>query len=330
MSIINHHGVTGSPFSMETTFRVMKKTSTITMGILGLILVSSCTSTSEMEGKIAEVEKKYQDSLAIVRKELKDAKAKIEVLSYPADQRFSHITELFNAQEYDKVKKEIAELKSVFPNAPENTECAKILEKISALEAAKKAEEERIKALGFKAITPKTTFKIGYNTIVLSSISIGKTYTFDYRSDEWTYREADRGTKYISAAMSVTSTDHDPNLPQLAVYKIEGGEMVYIESFDTEFARWEDYGTYLGNYHDSRNDFAKVSTVKFKVGVQISDDVLSKPYAIVVKSENGLTSSYDKYKNPPKSYIGSVSYPRTLSVEDFAKNYILVKTYNLK
>jgi hypothetical protein len=322
MSIADYYGDVGRSFS--------KKTIMFVMGIMGIFLVCSCNSKSEMEAKIAEVEKKYQDSLSIVRNELKDAKAKIEVLSYPADQRFSHITELFNAQEYDKAKKEIGELKNIFPNAPENTECAKILEKISALEAAKKAEEERIKALGFKAITQKSTFKIDYNTVALSSISIGKTFTFDYRSDEWTYREADRGTKYISAAMSVTSTDHDPNLPQLAIYKIEGGEMIYVESFDTEYARWEDYGTYLGNYHDSRNDFAKVSTVKFKVGVQISDGVLSKPYAIVVKSENGLTSSYDRYKNPPKSYVGSVSYPRTLSVEDFTKNYILVKTYNLK
>lgn len=322
MSIVNYHVKAKCLFLRKMTF--------LAMGFMGFIIVSSCSSKSEVEAKIAEVEKKYQDSLTIVRNELKEARAKIEVLSYPADQRFSHITELFNAQEYDKVKKEIADLKRVFPKAHENSECAKILEKISALEAAKKAEEERIKALGFKAVTQKTTFKIDYNTVALSSISIGKTFSFDYRSDEWTYREADRGTKYISAAMSVTSTDHDPNLPQLAVYKIEGGEMVYVESFDTEFARWEDYGTYLGNYHDSRNDFAKVSTVKFKVGVQISDDILSKPYAIVVKSENRLTSSYDRYKNPPKSYVGSVSYPRTLSVEDFSKNYILIKTYNLK
>lgn len=330
MSIVNFYVEVGCSFLQKTTFQFMKRTSLLVIGALGLILISSCNSKSEMETKIAEVEKKYQDSLSIVRKELKDAKAKIEVLSYPADQRFAHISELFNAQEYHKVKKEIAELKNIFPNAPENTECAKILDKLAALEAAKKAEEERIKALGFKAITQKTTFKIGYNTIALSSINIGKTFTFDYRSNEWTYREADRGTKYISAAMSVTSTDHDPYLPQLAVYKIEGGKMVYVESFDTEFARWEDYGSYLGNDHDFHNDFAKVSTVKFKVGVQISDDVLSKPYAIVVKNENGLSSSYDRFKNPPKSYIGSVSYPNTLSVEDFAKNYILVKTYNLK
>lgn len=34
------------------------------MGMMGLILVSSCNSKSEMEDKIAEVEMKYQDSLS--------------------------------------------------------------------------------------------------------------------------------------------------------------------------------------------------------------------------------------------------------------------------
>ena len=124
--------------------------------------MASCNSQTGSSAQIAEIEKKYQDSLSSIRNELKEAKSKIEVLSYPADQRFSHIKELFNAQEYEIAKKEIAELKNVFPNAPENTECAKMLEKIAAIEAAKKAEEERIKALGFKAIPQKTSIKIGF------------------------------------------------------------------------------------------------------------------------------------------------------------------------
>lgn len=307
---------------------------TVTKGVVliavFLLTLVSCTKKVDNSAQIAEIEKKYQDSISVLKSIIEQADAQIELLKYPADQRLSKIVDLFNAQEYDKVKREIAELKRVFPNAKEVEMADKYLEKIAAIEAAKKAEEERIKALGFKAITQKTSFKIDYNIVTLSSINIGKTFTFDYRSNEWTYREADRGSKYISAAMSVTSTNHDPDLPQLAVYKIKGDKMIYERSFETEFARWEDYGSYLGNDHDFHNDFAKVSTVKFKVGVQISDDILSKPYAIVVKNENGLTSSYDRFKNPPKSYIGSVSYPGSLSLEDFVNNYILVKTYNLK
>ena len=130
--------------------------------------------------------------------------------------------------------------------------------------------------------------------------------------------------------MSVTSTEHNPNLPQLAAYSIKGEEMRLIGEFDTEYARWEDYGTYLGNYHDSSNDFSKVSTVKFKLGLQVSDEELSKPYAIVLMKKNVLTSHYDRFATPPQSYIGSADYPTTLSIDDFKSEYAIVKRYNLK
>ena len=65
-----------------------------------LLMMASCNNQTGNTSQIAEIEKKYQDSLSAVRNELKEAKSKIDVLSYPADQRFSHITELFNAQEY--------------------------------------------------------------------------------------------------------------------------------------------------------------------------------------------------------------------------------------
>ena len=101
--------------------------------------------------------------------------------------------------------------------------------------------------------------------------------------------------------------------------------MKYVGKFRTEYARWRDYGAYLGNYHDTNNDFAKVSTVKFKLGAEISESVTSKAFAIVCKKENGLASSYDRYENLPMSWKGSVSYPSSLSVSDFESNYILVK-----
>lgn len=80
-----------------------------------LLMMASCNSQTENSTQIAEIEKMYQDSLSAVRKELKEAKLKIEVLSYPADQRFSHITELFNAQEYEKAKKRNSRVEKCVP-----------------------------------------------------------------------------------------------------------------------------------------------------------------------------------------------------------------------
>lgn len=300
------------------------------ISFLGVVIVCSCNSKSELDAKISEVEKKYQDSLTIVRNELKDAKAKIELLSFPAEQRLQKAQRLLEAGELDKAASEVEQLKRIFPNSSEASSALALLSKISEIKEAKRKEEERIKALGFKAIPEQATVKIEYNTVTFSNISIGKNYIHDSYDDRYFYNDADRGCKYISVLMSVKSDDHDPNIPQLAVYTIQGDKMLLEGSFRTEFNRWEDYATYLGNYHDSHNDFAKVNTVKFKLGLQMSDEKLSKPYAIVLMKKNALIRQYEQFRNPPVYYSGSADYPTTLYVNDFANKYTIIKRYNLK
>lgn len=296
----------------------------------GLLVICSCTSKSETNSAIIQIEKKYQDTIDILRKELDNAKEQIQLLSYPSDQRYVHILELFNAQDYKNAKKEITELKKVFPNAPENNDCMHLIKKMEVIEAAKKAEEDRIKALGFKAIAEQNSIKIDYNTIALSGFSVGKNFIHDSYGDRYFYNDADRGCKFVSLTMAVKSESHDPDLPQLAIYLINGDKMLFEGSFRTEFARWEDYATYLGNYHDSQNDFSKVNTVKFKLGLQVSDEKLAKPYAIVLMKKNVLTRKYERFENPPISYVGDANYPSTLSINDFNSKYVIVKRYNLK
>ena len=290
----------------------------------------SCTQQKDNSANINEIQKQYQDSIALLKTQLEQANAQIEILKYPADQRLNRAKALIESGEFDDALSEIFNLKSVFPNSAEASASEKLITRIYEIKEAKRKEEERIKAMGYKAIPENTTIKIDYNTISLSNISIGNRFTFDAYDDRWFYREADRGCKYISMLMSVTSTNHDPNLPQLAVYSIDGDEMNLIGKFDTQFARWKDYGTYLGNYHDSSNDFAKVSTVKFKLGLQVDNETLSKPYAIVLMKKNVLKSHYDRFENPPKSYTGSANYPYTLSIDSFKNDYVLIKRYNLK
>ena len=251
-------------------------------------------------------------------------------LQYPADQRIAKAKILIDEGKFDQALGEIRSLKELFPNSAEAKSTSSLIENINRKKEEDRKEEERIKALGFKAIKESSNFKIGYNTIVIGSITTGSRFTFDSYDDSWFYKDADRGTKFVSAQMSVTSTDHDPKLPQFAIYKITGGKMTLVDKFMTRFARWRDYGAYLGNYHDSSNDFAKVSTVKFKIGVQVDNNVLASAYAIVVKKENKLYSHYDRYRNPPLSYEGTVDYPQALEVSDFSKNYALVKCFNLK
>ena len=275
-----------------------------------------------------ELATEINNNIAVIRV-LRDS---VKMLSFPADQRLNKINNLVSTGEYSQAKQEISRLNSLFPESKEAQSTPAIIERVDKLIAQKKAEEERIKALGFKALKPTSSITVDYNKVEFSNISVGTTFTFDSNSSYYSYRTADRGNKYISAAMKITSDSKNPKLPQLAVYKISGDHMAYEGIFATKFARWDDYGSYLGNYHDNGNDFAKTSSVRFKVGKEVSEDVLKGPYALILKKENVLTRKHDEYENPPISYSGSASYPSTLSLGDFTKEdsqFVVVRIANL-
>jgi len=289
-------------------------------------LIVSCTMrpTQEQYDQLAAQKEALQNEVAHLRDSLK-------LYSFPADQRLYQINKMVADGDYSGARKQIQSLQRVFPNSVEADKCPNILLDIEKKEAIAKAEQERIKALGFKAITPKSFFSIDYNTINVSNIALGQNYIIDRYDDKYHYFTADRGYKYITATMSVKSTDSNPNLPQPAIYKINGDRMERIALFAVRFYQWKDYGTYLGNYSDFNNDFSKVSKINFSIGVQISNEVLSGAYAIICKNSNELYREYERFDNPPISYVGTTNYPYNLSIESFnSDQYTLIKLYNLK
>lgn len=298
--------------------------------LLVIMVLAGCSGPSQkdidgLNHKIDSISG-VNESLAKTIDCLRDS---ISILSFPANQRMAEIKSFIESNDFTAASKGISELKKVFPKSSEAKECAELGKIIKAKQEAYKAEQERLKALGFKGIAQKNSFKIDYNTITLSGISIGTQFSFDDYGHQYFYRTADRGNKYVTAAMSVTSTNKDPKLPELAIYVVKGDKMEKEATFDTQFARWKDYGAYLGNYHDNGNDFAKVSTVRFKIGCEVSSNVTSRPFAIVCKNSNVLKSTYDRFRNPPISYSGYASYPSELTMKDFNKNYTLIKLFNL-
>lgn len=272
-----------------------------------------------------------RDSIASLTAKVDELNAEIELLKFPADQRLTDIKRLISSEKFSEARNMIAELRRIFPNSEEAAACQALLEHINKAEAAIIAEQERIRALGFKALTQSTVFEIGPNKVTFSNLSFGSQFTFDAYDDSWFYRTADRGNVYALASMSVTSSDKNPQLPTPAIYSIKGEKLEKIEVYTIEFARWRDYGAYLGNYSDNANDFAKVSTVRFKLGCEVPETVKNSPYIIVLKMENTQSRKYDRFRNPPYWYNGADGYPSTLSLEDFnGGNYRAIKIGNLK
>lgn len=299
----------------------MKK---LIVALIAISLITACKNYSNEYDR-------SQRELAIARDSIKILEAHIAKLSYPANQRLKNINQLINSGLLDSATIEIDELLFLFPKSDEAQMEAKLKNKISIIRQAKIEEENRRKALGFKALKDNPVASFDDIKASFSGFRIANTFTFDNYGSEYRYLQADKNCKYVSASMNITSTDSNPKLPQCAIYFVEGDVLSYrYDSFSTHFARWDDYGSYLGNYADYNNDFSKVNTVRFKIGVELKDEDLKQPFVIVMKKEGVLERTYNSFARPEISYSGLASFASAITLSDVSESgdYVIIKKYN--
>lgn len=287
---------------------------------------NSSTSSNKLVDSLKTVVERQQAQI----KALTDT---IDMLKFPADQRYARAMEAFAGDNLDEAEKRFKEIKHLFPLSDEAAQCDEQLQKIVAKRQEIAAEQERIKALGFKALEPVANVTVGGVAVSFSGFSVGKEFIHDtyytYGSSQWYYNTADKNNKFITCSMSATSSNDDPKLPTLALYSINGDKLKLEGTFRIEFARWDDLGSYLGNEPDLHNDFAKVNTVSFKLGCEAAEEIFAKPYMVVVKLSNTQTRDYERFRNPPYWYSGDAGYPASLTIDDFDSKYKAVKIANL-
>lgn len=290
--------------------------------LLGLL--TACNNYSD------EYNKSLQD-LALARDSIRVLQKQVMELSYPANQRLDNINNLIKAGDLDAATVEIDNLVALFPKSSEAQQETSLKAKIESIRQAKIEEEKRIKALGFKVLKDNMSVSFGDIKANFSGFKTANTFTFDSYDDYYTYRQADKNHKYISASMNITSSSSNPKLPQCAIYFVDGDVLKYDYTwFTTEFARWDDYGSYLGNDADFNNDFSKVNTVKFKIGAEVKDEDLKRPFVVVLKKEGVLERRTEKFSNPEIRYFGLASFDSTLTLSDLGDSgqYVVIKRYN--
>lgn len=302
-------------------FYVMKK---FTSFFILLGLMTACNNYSDEYNKSQQELASARDSIRVLQKQVME-------LSYPANQRLDNINKLIKAGDLDAATAEIDNLVALFPKSNEAQQENSLRTKIEKLHQAKIEEEKRIKALGFKVLKDNMSVSFGDVKASFSGFQTANTFTFDSYDDSYRYVRADKNQKYISASMSITSSSSNPKLPQCAVYFVNGDVLEYSHTtFITRFARWDDYGSYLGNEADFNNDFSKVNTVRFKIGAEVKDENLKRPFVVVLKKEGVLERRNEPFSNPEISYSGYASFASTLTLADVGESgqYAVVKRYN--
>jgi hypothetical protein len=133
-------------------------------------------------------------------------------------------------------------------------------------------------------------------------VTTTRRWVIDRYSGRYHYREADKDKRWVVIDFVASSDEKDPELPTFAAYAIHEGYASVKGTATIEFYRWSDYGAYLGNYHDNRNDFAKRDEVWFTAGIPIDEEDAQKPLYIGMFDGQCFKREYDRFEQPPVSY----------------------------
>ena len=264
-----------------------------------------------------------------------ELKVIIDSLENTSENRFLKANNLFKSKNYEEaiIAFEIF-IKNYrdsyyYPKAKKNLSISKTRFKNIEI------EKERRERLKFKIFKESNPVKIDSILIKAYGFNFTNEFTFDRYDDTYHYRKAERGNKFLSFDVTITSEKKDPNLPLFYIYVFEKNKLKRLsrlKGMSYEFYKWEDYGTYLGNYSDYSNDFSRTKRIRFDVGEQLQVSKYSgkEIYLVVSKKEKASRQS-TRIGNPEIEYSPysiDVDIPEILDIETFEKNFILVRRLN--
>lgn len=287
-----------------------------------VVLYCSCASNS------SDIESRF--TMASLSKELEECKKTVEELQKTPATLLADAQKVLAAKDTQNATLKLYALIEKFPSSAEAVEAGKQIAQIKDGEIKKQAEDERKAAMGFKAFSETSTVQSGDVTLKVLAVEKAGKWIFDRYDDTYRYLSAERGNVFITTNLSITSESKDPSLPVVLVYKVSQGMLNMLGQMRYHFYKWEDYGTYLGNSHDLKNDFAYTKTIKFSCGLQIDqDDFNGGPIFVVIKKDNCMLRNEEKYDNPPVSYSAiGCSTEQVLEVGDVTDDYAFIKIFN--
>ena len=207
-----------------------------------------------------------------------------------------------------------------FPDSIEAKQANTLLAQMKSDNDKREAEAKRLAALGFKALKVGAKLAGDEASITLSGVNQTKRWISDAYDSQYHYRDSEKGSAFIVARVKVTSNNKNPSLPGVALYRSEGATLKRVANFGYEFGSWKDYGSYLGNYSDYGNDFAHTNAILMSIGADAELSALTRPLFLVATKEGCYSRNYERFRNPPVSYVGGncSSLKEALEISDFS------------
>lgn len=284
--------------------------------IISMLGLTGCGVPQKVYDRVNVEKDSLANALFSLEMKIDSLQNTIDMLSYPASQRYEAVLSLIKNNKLDSALIEIKVLSKLFPKSQEALACDEQIRIIEHRKELKRKEEERRKALGFKIFKDNNAVVITNMSgetkrCVFGNFSYGRTFTFGYCSDvgEYSYRTADKDNTYILTSMVMSTNEKYADIPLIGIFKIKNGKLIKLGNFVDEYASWSSYGAKIGNYLDDTHDFSKVNSVRYKIAVEISANASKQPLVILTAKDG--TAVEDE-----------------LTVEDVHQNYYVIKILN--
>lgn len=265
-----------------------------------------------------------------LKAEIVALKAQVEDLSQTPEALLGRVKELVKSENLSEAQATSTKLEQRYgPDGQAKVAKAAVAQLATKLEAQKE-QARQLEARGFYALKPSKSVEVEGFVIKVDSLGLGDRWVFNERSDEYSYRNVERGQKFVllKTTLQNTNKNHNPNLPDIAVYAIEGKQMRHVAAIEYEFRRWSNYGSFIGLYHDYKNDFAHSAAIPFNAAASIDEDVAKGPFA-VVSTGKFCHSRVERTGRPEVGYhpISGCEGKAVLTAEDFGKGEYRVLSF---
>lgn len=232
---------------------------------------------------------------------------------------FGELDAAATAGDETKALAALERLKTKYPSSSESAVGAKRVATMVADREKKERESNRIASLGLKALVVNPKFTSDDVTVSVERPRTQKKWVFDAYDSQYRFKEAEKGSSFVTAKISIFSKSKDPRLPGIGVYVSDGAKIKKIGTIEYRFARWDDFGSYLGNNADYRNDFAHSTNIPFSTGVELVDSQIKKPLYLVATKEGCNTRGEERFRQPPVWYFasGCATLKDELAIDDF-------------
>lgn len=227
----------------------------------------------------------------------------------------------------DKATAAFKQLADTFPVSAETAEMHRRMEAFTAKKRVEDEEAKRIAALGFKALPVRATLAQDDTELTLTGAGFTRRWFFDNYGDGWRFQDAEKDRRLLVARMNVSSKRKEPALFGLGAYVADGDKLVRVGTARYRFARWSNYGAFLGTQADYRNDFTHSWRIPFTAAVPVAEaDLRRGPVYLVATREGCHERHYERFGQPPVFYLPARcdSLKETLAAADFKDGSLAV------